>query len=116
MSPMNTPMDHGDVVEFLSSLKKRERPLALLYVNPPSDQEFLTGGYVEIITEQLLGIETFHELHIMILLKVAPWFSINPSDAPAALKAIVDESYNFGMQVKAETWQCCVLGSRIAPE
>jgi hypothetical protein len=111
-----TPIDHAEVVAFFTSLKQREGRLTIWYHDPESGTEGLVGGYVETITDQLLFIETHEERWISFLLKAGSWYPMNPEDAPVALQAIWNETYNFGLHFRSQQAQNYFLGNRPATQ
>jgi hypothetical protein len=84
--------------------------LAIWYSNPLTGKKVLANGYVAMITSQLLEIETDDEDHMMLLLRADDFVTMDPADAPDALKAIAKETYNFGIRFKSGI--CCLLANR----
>jgi WD40 repeat protein len=106
---MGPLVDRTVAIDIFKLLKERKFPLALSSVDPSSGEESLCLGHVYLIFDNLLAIETSDDTCMTIPIAGVEFFRMDPAHAPPSLKAIAWDTFDTGMQFKADGSFCYVL-------
>jgi len=108
-SDLISDLDEKIPFDMMGIIQAMNYPLALLCVDVASGEESLYAGYVKNVSYQALEIENFDERQLTLPLGGADFYDLQRGQAPASLKAITTDAYEFGMHFHTGKSQCYLL-------
>jgi hypothetical protein len=102
-------MDRSDAIAFLTALKRREHPLAFWSIDRTNDEELAVEGYVTLINEAFLEIETLQDTSTVIVIAGVQFVQLDLGEVPPRIRALAKDSCDFVLGFQAGKFTCCVM-------